>query len=143
MKIIQSQRRRMKMNRQVGGSHYEVLRIQPVELFCEFSLNWFQAEPLKYVSRFKNKNGYQDLEKAKHILGIAMEHRPEIFSRVDNYNVELIEKYLDQFREGYFHEPLSMDFMVDFVYHIIYGKYRDAYVDLNHLIYAEYEIDEQ
>ena len=50
-------------NKQVGGSHYESLKIEPIELFVKYNVNWFQGEAIKYCSRFLNKNGKQDLLK--------------------------------------------------------------------------------
>lgn len=60
-----------KRNKQVGGSHYESLKIEPVELFVKFNLNWFQGEVIKYCSRFLNKNGKQDLLKAIQVCELA------------------------------------------------------------------------
>lgn len=64
----------MKMKRkskQVGGSHYESLKIEPVELFVKCNTNWFQGEVIKYCSRFQNKNGKQDLLKAIQVCELA------------------------------------------------------------------------
>lgn len=60
-----------KRNKQVGGSHYESLEIEPVELFIKFNLNWFQGEVIKYCSRFQRKNGKQDLLKAIQVCELA------------------------------------------------------------------------
>lgn len=60
-----------KRNKQVGGSHYESLAIEPIELFVKFNLNWFQGEAIKYCSRFLNKNGKQDLLKAIQVCDLA------------------------------------------------------------------------
>lgn len=60
-----------KRNKQVGGSHYESLAIEPIELFVKFNLNWFQGEVIKYCSRFLNKNGKQDLLKAIQVCELA------------------------------------------------------------------------
>lgn len=60
-----------KRNKQVGGSHYESLEIEPVELFVKFNLNWFQGEVIKYCSRFQRKNGKQDLLKAIQVCELA------------------------------------------------------------------------
>ena len=56
---------------QVGGNHYERLKVEPVRVFAAFNFNWFQGEILKYVSRFQFKNGKQDLNKAIHIAQMA------------------------------------------------------------------------
>lgn len=61
---------------QVGGSHYVGLAIQPVEYAHKNGLNFCQGSIVKYVTRYKDKNGKQDLEKAKHFIDllIAMEY---------------------------------------------------------------------
>lgn len=56
---------------QVGGTHYQTLDIEPVELFVKFNLNWFQGEVIKYCSRFQRKNGKQDLLKAIQVCELA------------------------------------------------------------------------
>ena len=58
-------------NDQVGGTHYQTLDIEPVELFVKFNLNWFQGEVIKYCSRFQRKNGKQDLLKAIQVCELA------------------------------------------------------------------------
>ena len=51
--------------RQVGGSHYKNFHIQPYEFISKNDLSFFQGNVVKYVCRYKNKNGIQDLEKIK------------------------------------------------------------------------------
>jgi hypothetical protein len=58
---------------QVGGSHYKSMKIQPVELFAKTHCTAFQANIWKYVLRYKQKNGKQDLEKAIHYAQLAIE----------------------------------------------------------------------
>lgn len=58
---------------QVGGNHYEALKVEPVKVFAAFNFNWFQGEILKYVSRFQRKNREQDLDKAIHISQMAVD----------------------------------------------------------------------
>lgn len=58
---------------QVGGDHYKKYRIQPVEYAMANDLNYCQANIIKYVTRYKDKGGLQDLEKALHNLKILME----------------------------------------------------------------------
>ena len=52
--------------RQVGGSHYKLFHIQPYEFISKNELSFFQGCVVKYVCRYKNKNGIQDLEKIIH-----------------------------------------------------------------------------
>ncbi len=54
-------------NTQVGGGHYKT-PIQHWDYVVANDLDYFQGQITKYVSRWKKKNGIQDLEKAKHFL---------------------------------------------------------------------------
>ena len=58
---------------QVGGDHYKKLAIQPVEYIHANGIGYFEGNVLKYVSRWKEKNGIADLEKAKHYLELLIE----------------------------------------------------------------------
>lgn len=59
---------------QIGGSHYEDMKIQPIEFILENNLDFLQGNILKYICRYKSKNGLQDLLKARHYLDILIEH---------------------------------------------------------------------
>lgn len=61
------------LNSQVGGTHYKQYKIQPIEFAMANNLNYCQANAIKYVTRYRDKNGKQDLEKAIHNLQILME----------------------------------------------------------------------
>ena len=50
-------------SRLVGGSHYKKMKIQPYEFIAKNDLSFFQGNVVKYVCRYKLKNGIQDLEK--------------------------------------------------------------------------------
>ena len=54
------------MDIQVGGGHYKSMKIQPMEYSMLNGLDACQHTIIKYVSRFRDKGGIQDLEKAKH-----------------------------------------------------------------------------
>lgn len=53
------------LDRQVGGSHYK-LPYEPIEFITKTNLDFVQGSIVKYVSRYKNKGGRIDLEKAIH-----------------------------------------------------------------------------
>lgn len=59
-------------NKQVGGSHYQ-LPIQPIEYILANGLGYCEANVVKYVSRWRNKGGIQDLKKAIHYLEMLIE----------------------------------------------------------------------
>ena len=58
---------------QVGGNHYNKMKIQPIEFIYENNIPYMEANVIKYVCRHKSKNGLQDLEKAKHYIDLLIE----------------------------------------------------------------------
>jgi hypothetical protein len=61
------------LNTQVGGSHYKDMVIQPVEFIEKNNLGFCVGNVIKYVCRYKSKNGIEDLKKAKHYLEILID----------------------------------------------------------------------
>lgn len=61
------------LERQVAGSHYKDLPIQPVEYIYANALGYFEGNVIKYISRWRKKNGLADLEKAKHYIELLIE----------------------------------------------------------------------
>lgn len=59
---------------QIGGNHYKDMNIQPLEFIMANKLPYCEANIIKYVCRYKSKNGLQDLLKARHYLDILIEH---------------------------------------------------------------------
>lgn len=60
-------------DKQVGGSHYKEMPIQPLDFILKNNLGYCEANVIKYVSRWKHKNGIQDLQKAIHYLELLIE----------------------------------------------------------------------
>lgn len=58
---------------QVGGGHYKNMPIQPMEFSMANNLDACQHTVVKYVTRFREKGGIQDLEKAKHVIDMLIE----------------------------------------------------------------------
>lgn len=58
---------------QVGGDHYKTMPIQPMEFSMANGLDACQHTIVKYVTRFREKGGIQDLEKAKHVIDMLIE----------------------------------------------------------------------
>lgn len=54
-------------DRQVGGKHYRS-STQHWDYVWENGLDYFQGQITKYVSRWRDKDGVQDLHKARHFL---------------------------------------------------------------------------
>jgi hypothetical protein len=60
-------------NEQIGGSHYKDMSIQPIEYILANGLGYCEGNVIKYVSRYKFKNGVEDLKKARHYLDLLIE----------------------------------------------------------------------
>lgn len=57
---------------QVGGRHYKDFVIQPVEYIHKNNIGYIEGNIIKYVSRWRSKNGVEDLKKAMHYLEILI-----------------------------------------------------------------------
>ena len=62
---------------QVGGGHYKDRKIQPIEYIHANNLNYSEGAIVKYITRWRDKNGFEDLEMIKHYVDllIAMEKK--------------------------------------------------------------------
>ena len=61
------------LEKQVAGNHYKDLPIQPVEYIHANAMGYLEGNVVKYVSRWRKKNGIADLEKAKHYIELLIE----------------------------------------------------------------------
>jgi hypothetical protein len=67
---------------QIGGTHYKHMRIQPVEYIHLNSIPFIEGCVIKYVTRWKEKGGLEDIKKARHFLDILIElEEPKLFSQ--------------------------------------------------------------
>ena len=83
------------LDAQVGGDHYKKLGIQPVELIRDINANFFQGNVIKYITRYKDKNGIKDLEKAKHYLELMKELHPNNnSSKITSYGIDKVNDYI-------------------------------------------------
>lgn len=58
---------------QVGGDHYKDMKIQPVEFIHANGIGFFEGNVISYVSRWRKKNGIEDLKKAKHFIDLLID----------------------------------------------------------------------
>ena len=76
---------------QIGGNHYKSFKIQPIEFITINGLGYIVGNIIKYVCRYKSKNGIEDLRKARHYIDMLIESelKEEAFARNrsvgDNY----------------------------------------------------------
>lgn len=85
---------------QFGGNHYTKMVMQPMQLSMRLEFNAIQHTISKYVSRYKNKNGLQDLQKAMQTCDLGGE-LDEFAERYNNsvpcewskHNARVIDEY--------------------------------------------------
>jgi len=58
---------------QIGGGHYTKLRIQPMVYSMANGLDACQHTAIKYVTRFRDKGGVEDLRKAQHVIDMLID----------------------------------------------------------------------
>jgi hypothetical protein len=58
---------------QVGGNHYKTRKIQPVQFSHANGLGFIEGTIVKYITRFREKNGVEDLLKIKHYVDLLIE----------------------------------------------------------------------
>ncbi len=58
---------------QVGGGHYKDMPIQPVEYIHKNNLGFIEGCIIKYITRYREKNGVEDLKKIKHFVDLLIE----------------------------------------------------------------------
>jgi len=61
------------LQKQVGGSHYADMAIQPIEFITANRLDFIQGNIIKYICRHKDKNGADDIKKAIHYCELLLQ----------------------------------------------------------------------
>jgi hypothetical protein len=60
-------------DKQVAGNHYKKFAIQPVEFCHKNNIPYLEATAIKYLCRWRDKNGIEDLDKAIHFIEMLKE----------------------------------------------------------------------
>ena len=58
---------------QIAGDHYKKQPVQPWDYIAANDLGYFEGNIVKYVSRWRDKGGVEDLRKARHYLDKLIE----------------------------------------------------------------------
>lgn len=59
---------------QYGGNHYKKYgNLQPWDVITQWNLGYLDGTALKYIARWKDKGGIEDLRKAGHFIQKAIE----------------------------------------------------------------------
>lgn len=71
-------------NIQVGGDHYKGYVVEPIKVAMESQLDPCTFSIFKYILRYHDKNGCEDLKKALHYIDILNEL--QFHSNMDTYS---------------------------------------------------------
>lgn len=63
----------MSRNLQIGGDHYRSKSIQPWDVITANGMDFFEGSALKYLMRWRDKGGVEDLLKARHYIDKIIE----------------------------------------------------------------------
>ena len=58
---------------QHGGDHYKTKAIQPWDFIISNNIGFLEGNAIKYLCRWRDKGGIQDLEKARHYIDKLIE----------------------------------------------------------------------
>lgn len=75
---------------QVGGSHYKAEGLQHWDIVDEYDVSYLAGNATKYLTRFRRKNGVQDLHKAQHYIAKMIETRSKFHSRAEGDVPDLV-----------------------------------------------------
>ena len=73
-------------DKQIGGNHYKNFHIQPYEFISKNKLSFFQGNVVKYVCRYLEKNGIEDLNKIIHYCELEKLRMKDEDARIKNNN---------------------------------------------------------
>lgn len=60
------------LDKQVGGSHYKDMAIQPVEFITANNIGFLEGNIIKYACRHASKNGAEDIKKVIHYAELIL-----------------------------------------------------------------------
>lgn len=60
---------------QHGGTHYKALKYETWDVILDWGLGYLDGNAVKYLSRWRQKGGIEDLRKAKHYIEKLIEQQ--------------------------------------------------------------------
>ena len=77
-------------NKQIGGTHYKKMKIQPSKFVIENKLLFPEGNVIKYICRHQYKGGKEDLLKAMHFIEMIIER---------DYGEEKTESWIEGYKK--------------------------------------------
>ena len=95
--------------KQIGGSHYQSMVIQPSEFINKNNLPFAEGNAIKYLCRHKQKGQKQDLEKAIHYCQMAIDRdypeKKDFLEEAEKEKKEVEESYQESKRQAEERKP--------------------------------------
>ena len=87
--------------KQIGGDHYQSMKIQPSEFINKNNISFAEGNAIKYLCRHKQKGQKKDLEKAIHYCQMAIDRDyPEKVETVSEKLQDELEPITDEIDEN-------------------------------------------
>ena len=83
-------------DKQIGGDHYKGMSIQPIQYIQANKLSYIEGNIVKYISRWREKNGIEDLLKIKHYVEFLIEEETKTKQQPNDLRDEKLKAYMDQ-----------------------------------------------
>lgn len=79
---------------QVDGNHYRSMRIQPSTFIFANRIGFHEGNAIKYLVRWRDKNGISDLKKARHFIDLLIElEEQDVALRARQEHHELVDAF--------------------------------------------------
>lgn len=75
-------------DKQVAGTHYKKYTIQPWDAIVDWQLGFLDGCAVKYISRWKDKGGVEDIKKAIHFLEKLLETQMDSKLRKQQFELQ-------------------------------------------------------
>jgi hypothetical protein len=72
--------------KQYGGTHYKKMAIEPWDFIAKNNIGYLDGSAIKYLSRWRDKNGIEDLKKAIHFIEKLIEVETHAKQSIDTPN---------------------------------------------------------
>lgn len=118
-------------DKQVGGSHYKS-GYQHWDFVDDVGMHYYLACASKYVTRWRSKNGLEDLEKSIHYVEKAIERKVQATRNFVNYVME--QKLAEFLNSNRITDPEA-----DIIKHMMFSRYKYAIEGIQNLINSEKE----
>jgi len=63
--------------KQIGGNHYKDRVIQPIDYIVKNNLDFLEGNVVKYITRWREKGGIEDLKKARQYIDFLIKKEVE------------------------------------------------------------------